>query len=132
MAKTVELQRFYASKKWTSLRNRLIVERGGVCQRCGELIDDTSLAIGHHKIDLTDKNYRDPSISLNPDTIEILCCHATVSLPRASGVHPQYLDGAINWVQSSPRKRGSSLIKIKRWNVRCVFPAPAGFTLRAS
>lgn len=86
MAKTPELQRFYASKKWTSLRNRLVVERGGICERCGELISDTSQAIGHHKIELTPSNYRNPSISLNPDNVEILCwsCHSKehASRPR--------------------------------------------------
>lgn len=77
MAQTAELQRFYASAAWTNLRHRLIIERGGVCERCGYIAADTSELIGHHKILLTNENYKDVSISLNPKNIEILCwkCH---------------------------------------------------------
>ena len=77
MAKTPELQRFYASKKWTELRHHIIVERGCTCEVCGEIYPDTSFLIAHHKIELDNNNFKDASISLNPDNIEVVCwnCH---------------------------------------------------------
>ncbi|MHC1772959.1 MAG: AAA family ATPase [Flexilinea sp.] len=78
MANTIELQRFYARKAWMELRWMLIVQRFGVCARCGKsFADDTSKLIAHHKIALTEKTINDPLIALNPDNIEIVCngCH---------------------------------------------------------
>lgn len=37
MAKTVELQRFYASREWAAVRDLAILRAGGRCQRCGWL-----------------------------------------------------------------------------------------------
>lgn len=78
MAATIELQRFYARKAWMDLRWMLIVQRFGVCARCGKsFADDTSKLTAHHKIELTEKTINDPLIALNPDNIEIVCigCH---------------------------------------------------------
>jgi hypothetical protein len=79
MAKTPELQRFYASRRWRDLRNMLVIERRGICDRCGkDCSADTSELIAHHKEHLTDETLKDPAVAVNPDNIEILCakCHA--------------------------------------------------------
>lgn len=79
MAKTPELQRFYASKRWRDLRNMLVIDRHGVCDRCGkDYSNDTAQLSAHHKEHLTDENLADPAVAVNPDNIEILCakCHA--------------------------------------------------------
>lgn len=60
------------------LRWMLIVQRFGVCARCGKsFADDTSKLIAHHKIALTEKTINDPLVALNPDNVEIVCsaCH---------------------------------------------------------
>ena len=78
MARSIELQRFYASKRWMDLRQVLIIQRHGICARCGQsFADDTSKLIGHHMIELDDKSLNDPEIALNEKNIEILCwqCH---------------------------------------------------------
>lgn len=79
MARTLELQRFYARKAWMNLRWMLIIQRLGVCARCGKsFADDMSKLIGHHKIDLTMDTINDPMVALNPANVEILCigCHS--------------------------------------------------------
>jgi len=79
MAKTPELQRFYASRRWRELREVLIIQRHGRCDRCGkDCSADTSELIAHHKEHLTDETLKDPAVAVNPDNIEILCqkCHA--------------------------------------------------------
>jgi hypothetical protein len=79
MAKTPELQRFYATKRWRDLRNMLVIDRHGICDRCGkDFSGDTSQLVAHHKEHLTDESLADPAVAVNPDNIEILCakCHA--------------------------------------------------------
>jgi len=77
MSKYAVLQNFYASDPWIKFRFNLIVERGSKCERCKEIIANTSEIIGHHKIELTPENVHDYSISLNPKLVELLCfdCH---------------------------------------------------------
>lgn len=78
MAHSIELQRFYARKDWMNLRQMLIIQRLGICARCGKsFADDTSKLIGHHIIELDDSSLHDPTIALNQDNIELLCwkCH---------------------------------------------------------
>ena len=87
MAHSAELQRFYASKRWRDLRNVLVVERRGVCDRCGkDFSDDTSKLIAHHKEHLTDETLKDPSIAVDPQNIEIVCqkCHAHYHAERGA------------------------------------------------
>lgn len=67
-----KLHRFYCSKAWRNLSYRLKIERGGKCARSGEVFEDMSQLIGHHRIELTEDNVDDPMISLNPDNIEII------------------------------------------------------------
>lgn len=72
-----KIHAFYCRKDWRDLSYRLKVERGGKCNRCGNILDDFSQLIGHHKIELTEENIDNPAIALNPDLIEIVClnCH---------------------------------------------------------
>ena len=67
-----KLHAFYCSKAWRDLAMRLKIERGGKCERTGEMFDDMSQLIGHHKVELTEDNVSDPNIALNPDNIEII------------------------------------------------------------
>lgn len=67
-----KLHAFYCSKAWRDLSMRLKIERGGKCERSGEMFDDMSQLIGHHKVELTEGNVSDPNIALNPDNIEII------------------------------------------------------------
>lgn len=79
MARTPELQRFYASDRWRGLREMLIIQRKGICERCGkDYSNDTSQLIAHHREHLTDETLKDPAVAVNPDNIEIVCqkCHA--------------------------------------------------------
>ena len=79
MARTPELQRFYGSKRWHDLRDVLVIQRHGICERCGKDFSyDTSQLVAHHKEHLTDETLKDPAVAVNPDNIEIVCakCHA--------------------------------------------------------
>jgi hypothetical protein len=72
-----KVQAFYHTKPWMELAYYLKVQSGGRCNRCGRIVTDWSLLIGHHTVELTEDNVDDASISLNPDLIEIVCqrCH---------------------------------------------------------
>lgn len=79
MARSAELQRFYARKAWQDVRTLKIIQCHGKCERCGaDYSDNTPLLIAHHIEHLTDETLKDPNIALNPANVEILCphCHA--------------------------------------------------------
>lgn len=67
-----KLHQFYCSKHWRDLSHRLKIERGGKCERTGEVFADMSQLIAHHKIEITEDNVNAPQIALNPDNIEII------------------------------------------------------------
>jgi len=67
-----KLHKFYCSQDWRDLSFRLKIERGGKCERTGEIFTDMSQLIAHHKIELTVENVDNPQIALNPDNIEII------------------------------------------------------------
>lgn len=86
---------FYCSKPWRELSYKIKVDRGGECERCGWQAvsnDDWSGLIGHHKIELTDDNVDDASVSLNPNNVEIIClrCHNSEHR-RFGGQHHVYI-----------------------------------------
>ena len=71
-------QQFYHSKKWEAFRRVIISERtdpdGYVrCAICGKPILKPYDLILHHKTELTDENFRDASVALNPENVE--CVH---------------------------------------------------------
>jgi len=78
----MSLYNFYRSKEWTNLlqvlRNERINSQGyNVCEECGKPIVRAYDCIGHHKTHLTEENYTDVNISLNPDNIALVHhrCH---------------------------------------------------------
>lgn len=73
---------FYHSKEWEQLRRMLMLQRTDsqgfiICAHCGKPIVKKYDCIGHHLQELTESNYRDTSISLNPDNIALVHhrCH---------------------------------------------------------
>lgn len=78
----MSLFNFYRSKEWVSLLQVLKLERVDdtgniICEYCGKPIVRAYDCIGHHKIHLTEENYTDSNISLNPDNIALVHhrCH---------------------------------------------------------
>ena len=78
----MSLYNFYRSDKWTNLlkviRNERISPEGyNICEYCGKPIVKAYDCIGHHETELTEENYTDANISLNPDNILLVHhrCH---------------------------------------------------------
>lgn len=76
------LENFYTSKTWRKFVNSLRLERlddNGqlICEHCGKPIIKAYDCIGHHKIELTNENVNDYTISLNPEYVELIHhkCH---------------------------------------------------------
>ena len=66
-------KRFYKSDAWERCRLDYLKKVDHLCERCkaeGKLVPAD---IVHHKIYLTEANYKDPSISLNFDNLEAVC-----------------------------------------------------------
>ena len=72
-----KLHKFYTTKAWRDLAYSLKIQANGSCNRCGHNVIDFKYLIGHHKIELSEDNVEDVSVSLNPDNIEVIChdCH---------------------------------------------------------
>lgn len=68
---------FYRSGEWQGLREAIVLERGAVCEHCGEPIIKAYDAICHHVVPLTEANVNDYKVSLNPDNIMVVHhkCH---------------------------------------------------------
>lgn len=78
----MSLYSFYRSKEWLNLlkvikSERISSEGFNICEHCGKPIVRAYDCIGHHKTELTEENYTDYSISLNPDNIALVHhkCH---------------------------------------------------------
>ena len=78
----MSLYNFYRSKEWENLLKVLKLERVDtqgniICAHCGRPITRAYDCIGHHVIELTEENYTDANISLNPDNIQLVHhkCH---------------------------------------------------------
>ena len=76
------LSSFYKSDEWYDLVTQLKLERVNedgdvICEHCGKPIIKAYHCIGHHKVELTEQNVNDFSISLNPDSIMLVHhkCH---------------------------------------------------------
>ena len=92
---------FYTSDLWNKCKQQVLFERvredGCVyCEHCGQPIvkqfdpqknDNRYSMIFHHKIELTDENYQDYNISLNPANIQIVHfkCHNEIHNRFTSG-----------------------------------------------
>ena len=71
------LDNFYQSKPWINLMAQLRLERVNadgdlICEHCGKPITRAYDCIGHHIIELNDRNVSDASISLNPENIMLI------------------------------------------------------------
>jgi hypothetical protein len=78
----MSLYNFYRSKEWEELLVILKSERLNsdgfiVCEHCGKPIVKAYDCIGHHIVELTEENYTDAHISLNPQNIALVHhkCH---------------------------------------------------------
>lgn len=76
------LNDFYRSKEWLLFRlgcinDRLTPEGFTVCEHCGKPIVNSYDCIAHHTEELTERNYRDVEVSLNPKKIMLVhhVCH---------------------------------------------------------
>lgn len=76
------LSSFYTSKEWVGLMQIIRLERVNeegliICEHCGKPIVHKYDCIGHHIVELTEENYLDANISLNPDNIMLVHhrCH---------------------------------------------------------
>lgn len=72
-----DLYSFYRSKEWEEFRQQILIERTGPdgllrCEKTGEPILKKYDAIVHHKVELTEENVRDYSISLNPENVMVV------------------------------------------------------------
>ena len=79
---------FYKTKRWQALRDSVIKERGGLCERCLERGIFRPAVIAHHIKPLSATNIDDPEIALNSANLKVLCreCHDAVH----SGTNKRY------------------------------------------
>ena len=69
---------FYFSPAWRSCRAVYIKSVGGLCERCLKRGLYVPGKIVHHKRHLTPENVTDPTVTLAPENLELVCrdCHA--------------------------------------------------------
>lgn len=72
-----QVNEFYRCKEWIDLMRNIRLERGNICEFCKNPIVNAYDSIGHHKIELNSRNYKDSNISLNPDNVMLVHhrCH---------------------------------------------------------
>ena len=106
---------FYRSREWVQLMHVLRIERVNadgelICEYCGKPITRKYDCIGHHKIELTEQNYRLAEVALNPDNIALIHhrCHNKIhdrlGLSYTKQVFLVYgspLSGKTTWVKDN-------------------------------
>lgn len=110
----MSLYNFYRSKEWESLLKILKSERVdyqgfNICEYCGKPIVKAYDCIGHHRTELTEENYTDYNISLNPANIMLVHhkCHNLIhnKLSYAGRqvfiVYGSPLSGKSSWVKDN-------------------------------
>lgn len=117
------LHSFYCSRAWRMFRASYIATHEPVCAHCGKIItEDLDLILHHYKIHLTVENYQDPSISMNPDNIQIVChaCHNIIHgvarskpLHSVSLVYGPPLSGKTSYVLNN-MQRGDLVVDMDR------------------
>lgn len=72
-----QVNEFYRCKEWIDLISAIRIERNNMCEFCNKPILNAYDSIGHHKIELNSRNYKDANVSLNPDNIMLVHhkCH---------------------------------------------------------
>ena len=68
---------FYKSTAWKACRAAYVKQKGGLCERCLARGLAVPGVIVHHKTHITLETINDPTVTLNPDNLELLCrdCH---------------------------------------------------------
>ena len=107
----MSLYNFYRSKEWENLlkilKNERVDAQGNIiCEHCGRPIVKAYDCIGHHKTELTEENYTDYNISLNPLNIALVHhkCHNIIHNKLFSNnrqvfiVYGSPLSGKSSWV----------------------------------
>ena len=71
---------FYNTALWQACRDQYKKSVGGLCERCYERGIIKHGDTVHHIIHINSQNVNDPSITLNPDNLMLLCrdCHAEI------------------------------------------------------
>lgn len=106
---------FYRSKPWIELMQIIKLERVNdegfiICEHCGKPIIAKYDCIGHHIIELTEENYVNADISLNPNNIMLVHhkCHNKIhdklGLSYVKQVYLVYgspLSGKTTWVENN-------------------------------
>lgn len=107
----MSLYNFYRSKEWENLLQVLKSERVDgngniICEHCGKPIVKAYDCIAHHIEELTEENYTDYSISLNPDNIALVHhkCHNLIHNKLS------YTDRKVFVVYGSPLSGKSSYV----------------------
>lgn len=126
------LDTFYKTKEWEQLVNQLKIDRTDsdgnlICWYCGKPITRKYDCIGHHKIELTDDNVNDITISLNPDNVELIHhrCHNIIHLKYEGFRQTVYLvygapcSGKTTWVNSVARNDDLILDIDRLWESIC-------------
>lgn len=69
-------KRFYDSKAWKDLARLIREKKHFICDKCGK----PGATQVHHIIELTPDNINNPSVSLNPRNLQLLCheCHNAI------------------------------------------------------
>lgn len=105
---------FYRSKEWERLLKQLRIDRLNddgeiICEYCGNPITKAYDMIGHHKVELTEANVNDFTISLNPENIAFVHhrCHNFIHNKLGYAVREVFLvygaplSGKTTWVHNN-------------------------------
>lgn len=105
---------FYRSKEWERLLKQLRIDRLNddgeiICEYCGNPITKAYDMIGHHKVELTEANVNDFTISLNPENIAFVHhrCHNFIHNKLGYAVREIFLvygaplSGKTTWVHNN-------------------------------
>jgi hypothetical protein len=105
---------FYRSKPWIDLMSVIRMQRVNsdgfvICEHCGKPIVHKYDCIGHHIIELTEENYLDAKISLNPENVMLVHhrCHNIIHNKLGIGskqvflVYGSPLSGKTSWVNDN-------------------------------
>lgn len=107
----MSLYNFYRSREWENLLKVIKLQRTDsqgniICEHCGKPIVRSYDCIGHHVTELTEENYTDYNISLNPVNIKLVHhkCHNIIHNKLYSNnrqvfiVYGSPLAGKSSWV----------------------------------
>lgn len=78
MVRDAKVYAFYKTRMWRKVSKGYAKSVGGLCERCYQHGKIVTGEIVHHKIHVTAETIDDPSVTLNPDNLELVCrlCHA--------------------------------------------------------